>query len=112
MTTGPAGAQVLVRVEPRVLGDALCLTLREHAVDAFVCPATGAATDRPIDIAIVTDELPRELVARSVVVLGEDGRTVRVLRAGHEEQAPAGGGLGDLLALIIDLASDTEPVEP
>ena len=107
MTTGPAGAQVLVRVQPRVLGDALCLTLREHAVDAFVCPVADAGVaDRPIDIAIVSDELPRELVARSVVVLGEDGRAIRVLRAGHEEQAPTGGGLGDLLALIIDLASE------
>jgi hypothetical protein len=107
-----AAPEVLVRVEPRMLSDGLSRALRAHGLDVQTAPAVERRREpretRHFDLAVITEELPRDAVADRLVVL-DDAGNVAVVEGGGEgdqPQAAAGAGLEGLLDTIDRLLAD------
>lgn len=77
MTAQPDNAEVIVRVEPRLLNDVLCVALRQHGLTVYASPAVERRRTRrsirQYDVAIVTDALPRDAGADTVIRIDETG---------------------------------------
>jgi hypothetical protein len=92
---------VLVRVVPRLLGDALCVVLREEGLTVAVCPdVERRAEPRPprrFDVAVVTSALPADASCDRVIRIDEDGSVL------DPADRPIGGAsLEVLLATVRD----------
>jgi hypothetical protein len=94
--------QIIIRVAPRLLADTLCLALRSEGLDVeqwYPDEPTREAEGRVrrFELALVTDELPGDVVAETMLVLDPSGTTLSVVR---EEQHRTTGLEGELTHLI------------
>ena len=95
---------IVVRVAPRLLGDVLCLALRGEGLDVELCldddPQEANVSSKRFDLAIVTDLLPGDVVADTVLVLDPFG--AKLVSAGEGQDRPLDGDdqLAELIAII------------
>jgi hypothetical protein len=108
----PSTPEVLIRVEPRMLGDVLTRALSSHGLAVHIAPTeerrTASREVRHFDLAVVTEALPSDAVADRLVVLDDAGNIAVVEGGGEREQpqAAAGAGLEGLLDTIDRLLAD------
>jgi hypothetical protein len=106
-TTRTPRPRVLVRVAPRLLGDALFEALRANEIDAVIATTDGSAS-APVDhwfgIALVTGTSSDDLAADVVIVLDDAGSLLSVEPEGDEVQLAVGTEFEGLLALLRQLA--------
>jgi hypothetical protein len=73
-------AEVIVRVEPRLLNDVLCVALRQHGFTLYACPAVerraAPRRTRHFDLAIVSGDLPQDADAATVIRIDETGTPI------------------------------------
>jgi hypothetical protein len=95
--------QIVVRVAPRLLGDVLCLALRSEGLHVELClddgPEAALVRSKRFDLALVTEPLPGDVIADSVLVLDQPGSHLALEREGQDR--PLGGD--DQLARLIGL---------
>jgi hypothetical protein len=99
--------RVLVRVAPRLLGDALFVALRASEIDAVLVTTDGNASapvDHRFGVALVTGTSPDDLTADVVIVIDDAGSVLSVEPEGDEVQLAVGAELESLLALLRRLA--------
>jgi hypothetical protein len=95
---------IVVRVAPRLLGDVLCLALRGEGLDVELCldddPKERIVRSKRFDLAIVTEPLPGDVVADTVLVLDPSG--AKLVSAGEEQDRPLDGDdqLAGLIAIV------------
>jgi hypothetical protein len=94
--------QIIIRVAPRLLADVLCLALRSEGLDVEQRYSDEPTRETPgglqrFDLALVTGELPGDIVAETILVLDPSGTTLSVMR---EEQHRSMGFEGELIHLI------------
>ena len=95
---------IVVRVAPRLLGDVLCLALRGEGLDVELCldddPQERIVRSKRFDLAIVTEPLPDEVVADTVLFLNPAG--AQLVSAWEGQDCPLGSNdqLAGLIAII------------
>jgi hypothetical protein len=94
---------VVIRVAPRLLGDVLCLALRAEGLHVELCldddPEVAVVRSKHFDLALVTEPLPGDMIADTVLVLDHTGSHLALDREGQDR--PLGGD--DQLAQLIGL---------
>ena len=103
----PNKPQIMVRVSPRILGDVLCVALRERGLGAELHlatqPPSAVVSSTRFDLALVTDELAGEVIADTVLVLDAGGSTLSVTREGEDRVLSDDAELGVLIDLVEGL---------
>ena len=95
---------IVIRVAPRLLGDVLCLALRGEGLDVERCldddSQEAVVRSKRFDLAIVTEPLPGDVVADTVLILDPAG--AQLVSAGEGQDRPLGGDdqLGGLIAIV------------
>jgi hypothetical protein len=104
MTSPLKRPQIVIRVAPRLLGDVLCLALRSEGLDVELYPKDGAhaatVRTRRVDLALVTEELPGDDIADTILVLDPSGTTLSVASELQDRPLGFAGELGALISLI------------
>jgi hypothetical protein len=104
MTSPLKRPQIVIRVAPRLLGDVLCLALRSEGLDVELYPENGAhpATVRAgrVDVALVTEQLPGDDIADTILVLDPSGTMLSVASEVQDRPLGFAGELGALISLI------------
>jgi hypothetical protein len=95
---------IVIRVAPRLLGDVLCLALRSGGLDVELYSEDGAhaATVRTgrVELALVTEQLPGDDIADTILVLDPSGTTLSVAREVQHRPRGFAGELGAFISLI------------
>ena len=106
----PNKPQIVVRVTPRLLGDVLCVALREKGLDAELHldtqPPSAVVSSTRFDLALVTDELSGEVIADSIIVLDPGSSSLSVVREGDDPPLTDDAELGALIGLIEGVLND------
>jgi hypothetical protein len=110
----PNKPQIVVRVSPRLLGDVLCVAMRDKGLDAELHldtePQPGIASSARFDLALVTEELTSDVIADTVLVLDAGGSMLSVTRDGKDRVLADDAELGSLLDLIEGLLDGGDDV--
>ena len=108
----PHVPRIVIRVAPRLLGDALGVALRERGLDVVLYPEESTATvgrageGGRFDLALVTEELPADATAETTITLDEAGTALSVDREGYDRTLATSHELEGLLELIDQLLDD------
>jgi hypothetical protein len=105
----PNTAHVVIRVAPRLLGDVLCLTLRDHGLDVELYldqPESVRIRAKRFDLALITDELPGEVIADTILVLDPSGRKLTVAREGQDRSLTGEDELARLIGIVEGLLGE------
>ena len=103
---GQTPPQVLVRVAPRLLGDALTVALREQGLSVHCCPEVerrgNPRPPRRYAVAVVTEALPSDVAAGEVIRIDSAGRP-HLPEGQAASAAPAGrpGGMFEQLLGVL-----------
>jgi hypothetical protein len=107
----PQRPQIIVRVAPRLLADALCLALRSEGLeieqqypDEPTRETVGQS--RRFDLALLSDGLPSDIVAETILVLDPSGTTLSVVRKEQHRSIAFEGDLTHLIGMIERLLKD------
>jgi hypothetical protein len=105
--------QIVVRVAPRLLGDVLCLALRAEGLQVELClddgPEAAVARSKRFDIALVTEPLPTDVLADTVLVLEQGGTHLALEREGQHRPLGGNDQLAQLIGLIEGVIADAVP---
>lgn len=109
-TPMPSKPQVVVRVTPRLLGDVLCVALREKGLDAELHletqPPSAVLSSTRFDLALVTGDLPYEFIADTIIVIDPVGSSLSVVREGDDPPLTDDAELSSLIGLIEGVLKD------
>lgn len=105
-TTAPT-PQIVVRVVPRLLADALSIVLAGRSLEVCSFPPgerrSTPRAPRTFDLAIVTESLPPDVRANRVILVDDGGTPTAVVGGGAVPASRGSGDLSLLLGLIDDL---------
>jgi hypothetical protein len=111
-TSPPRRPEIIIRVASRLLADVLCLALRSEGLDVeqrYPDEPTRETSGGPhrFDLALVTEALPGDVVAETILVLDPSGTALSVV--GEEQHRSMGfeGELTQLIGLIERLLKDS-----
>ena len=107
MNATTRGPQILVGVTPRLLSDALSLALESEGLEVVLYPDAFESGPAPthVEVALVSGELPGDVMADTVLVLDASGTSVALVREGHERDLPPNEELTRLLDLLGGILS-------
>ncbi|CAN5452747.1 hypothetical protein BH23ACT6_BH23ACT6_27770 [soil metagenome] len=95
---------IVVWVAPRLLGDVLCLALRAEGLQVELYlddgPEAAVVRSKPFDLALVTEPLPGDVVADTVLVLDQTGSHLALEREGHHRPLGVDDQLTELIGLV------------
>jgi hypothetical protein len=111
-TPPPRRPQIIIRVAPRLLADALCLALRSEGLDVEQRYPDEPAQEtvgrlHRFDLALVTEALPGDVVAETILVLDSSGSTLSVVGEEHHRSMRSEGELIHLIGLVERLLKDS-----
>ncbi len=104
---GQSSPQILVRVAPRLLSDALTVALREHGLSVTCYPDAEPPTvpePRSYAVAVVTEALPADVAAGEVIRIDAAGRpspTDEVPISEEVSAEAASGGVGGVFEQLL-----------
>jgi hypothetical protein len=111
MIPPPRRPQIIIRMAPRLLADTLCLALRSEGLDVeqrypdeLTVETVGQLCR--FDLAVVTDELPGDVIAETILVLDPSGTTLSVVRKEQHRSIAFEGDLTHLIGMIERLLKD------